>query len=134
MQCLHFVLVTEVVRVVRMSSRRLTPRRARWCLTKIYIAFKSFQQVVRQKEFLEKTVVTLKSQLKQVKAFFANSKNIESKSWQSFHFCNVFQILMGAGGIATKGELCEDVVAEQGSPQRNRNTQEGTFAVAEVQS
>ena len=41
---------------------------------------------------------------------------------------------MGAGGIATKGELCEDVVAEQGSPQRNRNTQERTFAVAEVQS
>ena len=90
--------------------------------------------MVRQKEFLEKTVVTLKSQLNQVKVFFANSKNIESKSWQSFHFCNVFQILMGAGGIATKGELCEDVVAEQGSPQRNRNTQEGTFAVAEVQS
>ena len=38
-----------------------------------------------------------------------------------------------AGGIATKGKLCEDVSAEQGAPQRNRNTQEGTFAVAEVQ-
>ena len=39
-----------------------------------------------------------------------------------------------AGGTATKGKLCEDVSPEQATPQRNRNTQERTFAVAEVQS
>ena len=39
-----------------------------------------------------------------------------------------------AGGTATKGKLCEDARPEQGAPQRNRNTQEGTFAVPEVQS
>ena len=41
---------------------------------------------------------------------------------------------MAVGGIATKGKLCEDVRREQGAAERNRNTQEGTFAVAEVQS
>ena len=47
----------------------------------IYIApsFKSFQQVVRQKEFLEKTVVTLKSQLNQVKVFLQIPRTLKVK-------------------------------------------------------
>ena len=39
-----------------------------------------------------------------------------------------------SGWVATKGKLCEDVGREQGAAERNRNTQERTRTVKEVQS
>ena len=67
-----------------------------------------FEKVVRQKEFLEKTVVTLKSQLHQVKLHTSDTNikqtmymaiycgygtltsTMKVKTENEFHFCNVF--------------------------------------------